>query len=297
VRVAVTGSSGLIGAALLPALRDAGHEVLVLVRREPRAPDEVGWDPAAGALAAERLRGLDAVVHLAGATIGRRWTAGRKREILESRTKPTRLLAEALAELEPRPRALVSASAIGFYGDRGDEQLSERSGRGEGFLAEVVEAWEAAAQPARDAGIRVVNLRQGLVLSRDGGALQRLLTPFRLGVGGRIGSGRQWWSWVAPADVVGAYLWALEAPDAAGAVNVTAPHPVTNAEFARALGRALRRPSALPLPAAAVRLLLGEMGEELLLASQRVLPVRLEESGYEFAAPELEDALEATLAR
>jgi uncharacterized protein (TIGR01777 family) len=294
VKVAVTGSSGLIGSALLVALGGAGHEPLRIVRREPTRPDETAWDPQARTIDAQSLAGVGAIVHLAGYNLGSRWTESRKRRILESRTLGTRLLAETAARLEPRPSVIVCASAVGFYGDRADEELTETSSRGDGFLADVVEAWEAAAQPARDAGIRVVHLRQGLVLSRRGGALQRLLLPFRLGLGGRVGSGDQWWSWVAIDDVMGAYLHALEHP-LSGAVNVVSPEPVRNREFVELLGRVLHRPTLAPFPSFAVRLLLGEMGEELLLSSQRALPVALEASGYEIRHRTLADALTSAL--
>jgi uncharacterized protein (TIGR01777 family) len=294
VKVAVTGSSGLIGSALLVALGGAGHEPLRIVRREPTRPDETAWDPQARTIDAQSLAGVGAIVHLAGYNLGSRWTESRKRRILESRTLGTRLLAETAARLEPRPSVIVCASAVGFYGDRADEELTETSSRGDGFLADVVEAWEAAAQPARDAGIRVVHLRQGLVLSRRGGALQRLLLPFRLGLGGRVGSGDQWWSWVAIDDVMGAYLHALEHP-LSGAVNMVSPEPVRNREFVELLGRVLHRPTLAPFPSFAVRLLLGEMGEELLLSSQRALPVALEASGYEIRHRTLADALTSAL--
>jgi uncharacterized protein len=294
VKVAVTGSSGLIGSALLVALGGAGHEPLRIVRREPTRPDETAWDPQARTIDAQSLAGVGAIVHLAGYNLGSRWTESRKRRILESRTLGTRLLAETAARLEPRPSVIVCASAVGFYGDRADEELTETSSRGDGFLADVVEAWEAAAQPARDAGIRVVHLRQGLVLFRRGGALQRLLLPFRLGLGGRVGSGDQWWSWVAIDDVMGAYLHALEHP-LSGAVNVVSPEPVRNREFVELLGRVLHRPTLAPFPSFAVRLLLGEMGEELLLSSQRALPVALEASGYEIRHRTLADALTSAL--
>lgn len=294
MKVAVTGSSGLIGSALLTALRGAGHESLRVVRHEPGEPDQVKWDPAAGTIDAAALAGVDAIVHLAGYNLGSRWTDSMKRRILESRTAGTRLIAETAARSEPKPSVIVCASAVGFYGNRGDDDLTEASPRGDGFLADVVEAWEAAAQPARDAGIRVVHLRQGLVLSRRGGALQRLLLPFRLGLGGRVGSGEQWWSWVAMDDVTGAYLHALEHP-VSGAVNLVAPELVRNREFVQTLGRALHRPALAPFPAFAVRLVLGEMGEELLLSSQRVLPVALEASGYEIRHRALADALAAVL--
>ena len=296
MRVAVTGSSGLIGSALLPALRRGGHEPTRIVRREPVAPDEVGWDPEAGTIDAHALAGAEAIVHLAGYNLGTRWTESKRRRILESRTESTRLLAVTASSLEPRPTVMVCASAVGLYGDRGDEVLTETSPRGEGFLSDVVEAWEAAAQPARDAGIRVVHLRQGLVLSRRGGALGRLLLPFRLGLGGKVGTGDQWWSWVALEDVTGAYLHALE-HSLSGPVNLVAPEPARNRDFVRALGRALHRPAVAPFPSFAVRMLLGEMGEELLLASQRVLPAALESGGYAIGQRTLPEALTSALAR
>lgn len=296
MRMAVTGSAGLIGSALVPALREAGHDVVRLVRREPTADDEAGWSPSAGVIQAERLAGVEAFVHLAGETIGQRWSERARHEILESRVAGTTLLAGATAALEPRPRVLVCASGIDYYGDRGDEELTEQSGQGAGFAAEVVAAWEGAADAAREAGIRVVHLRQGMVLSRRGGALARLLTPFRLGVGGRVGSGRQWWSWIALPDAVRVYEHAL-AGDLEGPVNVAAPGAVTNERFVKALGRALGRPAVFPLPAVAVKLAFGQMGEELLLGSKRVVPARLEASGFEFAAPDLETGLHAALER
>ena len=295
MHVAVTGASGLIGSALVPALRAGGHDVSTLVRREARAPDEIAWNPDAGTIDTGSLRGVEAVVHLAGENIGQRWTERARLEIMSSRVEGTTLLAEALASLEPRPRVLVSASGVGYYGDRGDEELTERSGQGAGFAAEVAAAWERAADPARAAGIRVVHLRQGIVLAGGGGALRRLLTPFRLGLGGRVGSGRQWWSWIALADVVRAYEHAL-AGDLEGPVNATAPAPVTNAEFTRALGRALGRPTPFPLPALAVRLAFGQMGKELLLGGQRALPERLLTSGFAFSTPGIDEALAAALA-
>jgi uncharacterized protein (TIGR01777 family) len=294
VRVAVTGSSGLIGTALLPALRGAGHEALRVVRRDPVEQGEVGWDPEVGTIDARGLTGVDAIVHLAGYNIGRRWTEARKRRILESRTKGTQLIAETAARLEPRPAVLVCASAFGFYGNRGDEVLTEASARGGGFLADVAEAWEAAAQPARDAGLRVVSMRHGLALTASGGALARLLLPFRLGLGGRSGSGEQWWSWIAMDDLTRAYLYVLDQP-LSGAVNVVAPEPLRNRDFVKELGRALRRPTVAPFPAFAVRTLLGEMGEELLLSSKRVHPAVLETSGFHFELRTLAAALAAIL--
>jgi uncharacterized protein (TIGR01777 family) len=295
MRIAVTGATGLIGSALVPVLRAADHEVVTLVRRTPAGPAEVAWDPIAGAVDDSGLAGVDAVVHLAGFNLGTRWTISKKRQIRDSRVNGTRLIAEAAARLTP-PATLVCASAIGFYGERGDEVLAEDAARGSGFLADVVAEWEAAADPARDAGVRVVHLRQGLVLAPGGGALARLLLPFRLGLGGPVGSGRQWWSWVAIDDVVRAYVHALEHP-LAGPVNVTAPEPVRNIDFVKALGRALHRPAFAPFPAIAVRALLGEMGEELLLTSQRVLPTRLEDDGFAFTHRSLDSALVSVLGR
>lgn len=293
MKLVLSGASGLIGSSLAPALRAAGHEVIALVRREPGA-GEVRWDPEAGSIDATALEGVDAIVHLAGENIGKRWTKETRRKVLESRVRGTRLVAEAAAGLERRPSALVCASAVGYYGDRGDEVLTEASARGEGFLADVVEAWEEAADPARAAGIRTVHLRQGIVLSRRGGALAQLLTPFRLGVGGRVGNGRQWWSWVGLDDVVAAYLFALDHP-IEGPVNVTAPGVVTNAEFTKALGRALHRPTVFPLPAFAIKALFGQMGEEMLLGGQRAQPASLDAAGFAFTAPDIDSALERAL--
>ena len=296
MRIAVAGASGLIGSALVPAFAAAGHDVLRLVRREPSAADEVFWDPALGTIDTAGLQGVEAAVGLNGATIGRRWTAARRQEILDSRVASTTLLATALASLEPRPRVLLCAGGVGIYGDRGDEILTEESELGSGFLAEVGRAWEAAADPARAAGIRVVNFRQGVVLSRRGGALERMLTPFRLGLGGRIGGGKQWLSWVATDDLVEGYTFALGRDDLAGPVDLTSPNPVSNRRFVEALGRALRRPTILPLPAFAVRMLFGEMGDAALLQGQRALPARLLDTGFEFRYPEIDAGIEQALA-
>jgi uncharacterized protein len=292
MRVAVAGASGLIGTALVPALRAAGHDVVRLVRRTPSAEDEVAWDPVAHTIDAGGLAGVDALVHLAGENIGRRWTSERRRRIRESRVEGTRLVAETAARLEPRP-VLLCPSAVGFYGQRGDEELTEASSPGEGFLTDVVQAWEAAADPARNAGARVVRFRQGMVLAKEGGALRRMLVPFKLGVGGRVGSGRQWWSWVVIDDVVAAYLYALEKP-LEGIYNLAAP-AVRNVDFVRALGAALHRPTVFPLPGVAVKLVWGEMGEEILLGGQRVIPQRLTEAGFAYAHPEIEGALQHVL--
>jgi len=293
MRVAVTGASGLIGSALVPVLREAKHEVLSLVRRTPTHADEAQWDPAAGTIDVDALQGVDAIVHLAGENIGQRWTETSRRRILDSRVQGTRLVAETAAALDPQP-ALLAASAMGFYGQQGDQEFTESSPRGQGFLADVVDAWERAAEVAREAGVRVVQFRQGLVLSKDGGALGRMLLPFRLGVGGRIGGGRQWWSWVAIDDLAAAYLFALERP-LDGLYNLAAPGVVRNADFVDALGNVLSRPTIFPLPGFAVRLAFGEMGEEMLLGGQRIDSERLRDEGFEFAYPELEGALEHVL--
>ena len=296
MKLVVSGASGLLGSALVPALEADGHEVFVLVRRSPQAAREIQWDPASGTIDAASLAGVEAAVTLNGSTIGRRWTAARRAEILASRVDSTRLLAETLARLAPRPAVLVSAGGVGIYGNRGDEILTEDSDLGGGFLSDVGRAWEQAAEPARAAGLRVVNLRQGVVLSRSGGILDRLRTPFRLGVGGRVGSGRQWWSWVALDDLVDAYRLAL-ASDLDGPFNLVSPNPVTNARFTRALGLALHRPTVFPFPAIAARTVFGEMGEEVLLGSQRALPARLLDAGFSFGYPDLDAALGRVLGK
>ena len=300
MRIAVTGSSGLIGTALSEALRQRGDRLQRIVRSASRttSDEDVVWDIEHGVLDGQRLEGADAVVHLAGENIASgRWTARRKERILQSRTGSTSLLARTLAGLHHKPRVLACASAIGIYGDRGDELLSEKSEPGTTFLARVCQQWEAAAQVAADAGIRLVHLRFGMVLSTEGGALPKMLTPFRLGLGGPIGNGRQFMSWVAIDDVVGAIEHVLDHDAVRGPVNIVAPQPVTNREFATVLGRVLRRPAVLPLPAPVVRLLMGEMADELLLASTRVVPGRLEQSGYTFRYDRLEAALRALLGR
>jgi uncharacterized protein (TIGR01777 family) len=298
VRVLVSGSSGLIGSALVARLRAEGHEVTPLVRRLPRS-GEAAWDPKEGTTDAPALEGHDAVVHLAGAGLGdHRWTQSYKAEILHSRKEGTSLLARSLAGLERPPKVLASGSAVGFYGDRGDETLTEESGPGAGFLAEVVRQWEAATAPAEEAGIRVVHLRTGVVQSPKGGALGKLLLPFRLGLGGRIGSGRQWLSWISIDDEVGAILHVLQHQELRGPVNLTAPNPVRYGDYAQALGKALGRPAVLPTPALALQLLLGrEMVREMLLSGQRVLPAKLQASGYQHRHPELDGALADLLRR
>ena len=301
MKVAITGATGLIGSALVPFLSSGGHEVVPLRRVSGRSGgdgDPPRWDPETGALSAAALDGLDAVVHLAGENIaGGRWTAARKARIRDSRVDGTRRLAEALAALPRPPRTLVAASAIGFYGDRGDDELDESSAPGHGFLPAVCQDWEAAAAPVREAGTRVVHLRIGIVMTPAGGALGQMLLPFRMGVGGVIGSGRQYMSWVALDDVLGGVLHALRSDDLAGAVNMVAPNAVTNREFTRTLGRVLRRPTILPMPAFGARLAFGEMADALLLASTRVEPARLTDSGFRFGHPGLEGALRHVLGR
>jgi uncharacterized protein (TIGR01777 family) len=295
--VLVSGPTGLIGSALIPALEERGHRVRRLTRSGGSAENTVWWDPSAGEIDTGRLDGVDAVVHLAGESIVGRWTRAKKARIRESRVRGTRLLAETLAGLPEPPAIMVSASASGYYGDRGNELLSEESAPGGNFLAGVCEEWEAAANPARQVGVRVVHPRFGIVLSTAGGALGTTLPIFRLGAGGKIGSGRQYWSWVVIDDVVGAILHALEEDSLNGPVNVTVPDPLTNAEYTRTLGHVLGRPTIFPLPAPAARVMLGQVADELLLASQRIEPVRLKETGYSYRYPELEGALRYLLGR
>lgn len=298
MRVLISGASGLVGTALLPALAAEGHETARLVRRGASEDHKtVRWDPGRGAIDVPALSGHDAVVHLAGESIIGRWTEAKKQRIRASRLTGTRVLAEALAKLTRPPKVLVSASAVGYYGNRGEEALTERSAGGRDFLADVCREWEAATAPAAAKGIRVVQLRLGIVLSPRGGALKAMLWPFRWGLGGVVGSGRQYWSWVALDDVVGVILQALTQETLQGPVNVTAPTPVTNREFTTVLGRVLQRPTIFPLPAFAARAVLGEMADALLLSSACVLPKKLQEAGYTFRWPALEAALRHVLAR
>ncbi len=295
--IALSGASGLLGSALRPVLTTAGWQVRPLVRRDAK-PGEVRWDPAAGTLDATALAGVSAAIHLAGESIAAgRWTEAKKAAIRSSRILGTRLLSESLARLPQRPEVLVSASAIGIYGDRGDALLSEDSPLGSDFLAEVGKEWEAATAPASDAGIRVVHLRLGIILARDGGALPRMARPFQLGAGGPIGSGRQWMSWIALDDAVRVVLEVLQNPGARGPFNAVAPEPVRNADFAARLGEVLHRPALVPVPAFALRLLFGEMADAALLASQRVVPARLNALGFVFRHPSLREALHAALDR
>lgn len=291
MRIVVSGSSGLVGSALVPFLRADGHEVAPLVRREA-ADNEIQWDPAKGEIDTAKLADYDAVVNLAGESVAEgRWTAAKKERIRKSRVDGTSLLCRTIAALAEKPSVLINASAIGYYGDRGDEELTEVSAAGDGFLANVCREWEAATQPAVDAGIRVVCLRIGVVLSTKGGALQKMLTPFRLGAGGRVGSGTQFWSWITLEDLVRAIHHVLVNQDVTGPVNAVSPQPVSNLQFTKSLGRVLRRPTIFPMPAAVARIVLGEMADGLLLASARVLPTNLCDSGYSFEDAELDGAL------
>jgi uncharacterized protein len=298
MNILVTGASGLIGSTLVPFLTTSGHSVTRLVRSQPKPGERaVHWEPMTGTIDVHALAGVEAVVHLAGENIAGRWTAAKKVKIRDSRVKGTQVLCEALNRLAPPPKVLVSASAIGYYGDRGEEILTEESAPGRGFLAEVCRAWEGATEPARQKGIRVVNLRMGIVLSPAGGALAKILPPFRAGLGGVLGNGRQYMSWIALDDAVGAIHHAIVTDSLQGPTNAVAPQAVTNQEFTKTLGKVLGRPTVVPLPAFAARLMFGEMADELLLASARVQPAKLLASGYSFRYPELEGALRHLLGR
>jgi uncharacterized protein len=290
MNILASGTSGPIGGSLLPALAGAGHHLTRLVRRQPTGADEIQWDPAKP-VSPETVSGYDAIIHLAGETIVGHWDAKKKQKIRDSRINSMRNLAQALAQAARKPRVLISASAIGYYGNRGDEMLTENSRPGSNFLATVCRDWEVETKPVAEAGIRTVQLRIGVMLSMAGGALKQMVTPFRFGLGGIIGNGKQYWSWVALEDVVGAVLHSLSHEGLSGPVNVVSPNPVTNIDFTRAIAQVVRRPALFPLPPFAVRLFFGQMGEELLLASARVLPTRLEASGYKFRYPELKPAL------
>jgi uncharacterized protein len=296
MRVAVTGASGLIGTALVPHLRSVGHEVVRLVRRPAAAPDEVTWDPKAGTVDLDALAGVDGVIHLAGAGVGdHRWTDDYKREILDSRVDGTHTIVNAMLALDPRPRVLVSASAIGWYGDTGDRIVDETAPAGSGFLADVVRAWEAAAGPAASAGIRVVHPRTGLVVAKSGGAWARMFPLFRLGVGGKLGPGSQYWSWISLRDEVCALQFLLEQDHLSGPVNLTGPDPQTNAEITRVMGTIMGRPTILPAPAFALKAVLGEFSSEV-LGSARVVPAVLEGAGFAFQDPTIESAIRTALA-
>jgi uncharacterized protein len=296
MRVAVTGASGLIGTALVPHLRSVGHEVVRLVRRPATSADEVTWDPKAGTVDLDALQGVDGVIHLAGAGVGDyRWTDDYKREILDSRLDGTHTIVSAMTQLDPRPRVLVSASAIGWYGDTGDQPVDESAPAGTGFLADVVRAWEAAASPAADAGIRVVHPRTGLVVASSGGAWARMFPLFKLGLGGKLGPGSQYWSWISLRDEVCALQFLLEQDHLSGPVNLTGPAPVTNAEVTSVMGSVLGRPTILPAPAFALKIVLGEFSSEV-LGSSRVVSAVLQESGFAFQDPTIEAAIRSALA-
>lgn len=296
MKILVSGSHGLVGSALVSSLASKGHEPFSLVRHAPDSETQVEWYPERGSLALSRLEGMDAVVHLAGESIASgRWSEEKKRRIRESRVKGTTVLSDALANLKHPPRTLISASAIGYYGNRGDELLTEESTPGNDFLASLCVEWERATDSAKEQGIRVVNARFGVILSADGGALKKMLTPFRMGVGGRVGSGKQWMSWIALADVIAGLEFVLTNDSLNRPVNFVAPNPVTNAEFTKTLGKVLSRPTIFPIPAFGVRLAFGEMADALLLSSQRVEPRQLAKSGYRFQFNDLDAALRHVL--
>lgn len=296
MRIIVSGSNGLVGKALIKALEAAGHDTYRLVRHAPNSEREIEWSPDRYSIAISRIEGFDAVYHLAGESIASgRWNEEKKRKIRESRARGTKLLADALANLSQPPKTLISASAIGYYGDRGDELLTESSPPGNDFLADVCVEWEKATEHARAKGVRVVNTRFGIILDKEGGALAKMLPPFRMGIGGRIGDGKQWMSWIALDDVIGGLQFVLSNETLNSAVNFVAPNPVTNAEFTKTLGSVLSRPTFFPIPEFGVRLAFGEMADALLLSSQRVEPSVLKTSGYSFRFSDLRTALNALL--
>jgi len=293
MRILITGANGLIGTALQRSFDEIGHELLLASRKEAKDSQHIQWDVEKGFSEPERLEGVDAVVHLAGESVfGLSWSDAKKKAIRDSRVDGTRSVVEAISKLKARPNVLVAASAIGFYGDRGDEEMTESSAAGDTFLAEVSKEWESEARRAEDAGIRTVLLRTGIILSKDGGALGTMLLPFKLGIGGVVGSGKQWMSWISIDDHIRVINYAIEYENVRGAVNSVSPNPVTNGEFTKTLGEVLYRPTILPLPSFAVNMVFGEMGDALLLASTRVVPKRLEDAGFEFKYPELKTAIE-----
>jgi uncharacterized protein len=295
--IAISGSSGLIGSALTRMFEQRGNEVRRLVRRPARDTNEISWDPQRGTIEAAKLEGVDAVINLAGENLAQRWTSSVKPRLRQSRITSTALLSRTIASLREKPSVFLSGSAIGYYGSRGNEVLDEQSSAGSDFLATICVDWEATTAPASDAGVRVANLRTGLVLSGDGGVLAKMLLPFRLGVGGRLGDGRQWMSWIGMADYVEAVGFLMRSTSPGGAFNLVAPNPVTNAEFASTLARVLRRPAFFPVPKAALKLVYGKMADETIFASQLVRPVRLLEAGFEFQCSTLEAALRHELSR
>ena len=297
MRILISGSHGLVGKALIKALETGGHEIYQLVRYAPHSENEIEWSPDRYSIAISRIEGFDAVYHLAGESIASgRWNDEKKKKIRESRTKGTKLLSDALANLAQPPKTLICASAIGYYGDRGEELLTETSPPGKGFLADVCVEWEKATDHAKEKGVRVVNTRFGIILDKEGGALAKMLPPFRMGIGGRIGDGKQWMSWIALDDVIGALQFTLTNNALTGPVNFVAANAVTNAEFTRTLGKVLSRPTFFPIPEFGVRFAFGEMADALLLSSQRVKPARLSDSGYQFTHSNLEGALRSILA-
>jgi uncharacterized protein (TIGR01777 family) len=292
MKILITGATGLIGTRLQATLREGGHDLLLASRKPPKDESFVQWDINEGFAEPARLEGIDAVIHLAGETLNGRWSDAKKKAIRESRVLGTRNIVDAISNLKQRPRVLVSSSAIGFYGDRGDDLMTETSPPGKGFLPEVCREWEAEARRAEDAGIRTVLLRAGIVLSKDGGALGTMLMPFKLGIGGVIGSGKQWMSWVSLDDHAAVVKYALENETIRGAVNSVSPNPVMNEEFTKTMGEVLYRPTFIPVPEFAVHLAFGEMGDTLLLDSTRVAPKRLDDAGFKFNFPDLKKALE-----
>ena len=288
--ILVAGASGLIGRALIPALANEGHRVLRLVRRQPRAADELRWNPAAHLFDERQLKEIDVIINLAGEPIDHRWTTSRRRRIRDSRVAGTDTIVEAIGRTG-RAITLINASAVGFYGDMGDRVLDETREHGRGFLAEICRQWEGAARRAEKYGARVVMMRSGIVLSSNGGALERMLLPFRFGVGGRLGNGRQWTSWIALDDMVRAIAWIIEHREIAGPVNMTSPNPVTNGQLARTIGRVMHRPALFPVPGFVLGMMFGEMADEMLLASQRVVPTVLLKSGFDFRSPTIDEAL------
>lgn len=293
MKVLITGASGLVGTALQKSFAEKGYDMLLASRSEPKSENEIQWDAKKGFAEPEKLEGIDAVVHLAGESVnGLRWTDEKKKAIRDSRVLGTRNVVEAISKLKSKPKVFVSSSAIGFYGERGDEELTESSNVGSGFLADVSREWEAESRRAEDAGIRTVLLRTGIVLSKDGGALGTMLLPFKLGVGGVIGGGKQWMSWISLDDHIAAINFVLENENIRGAVNAVSPHAVTNEEFTKTMGDVLYRPTFIPLPEFAVSMIFGEMGDALLLASTKVMPKRLEDAGFEFEYPHIKEAIE-----
>lgn len=292
MKVLITGASGLIGQELQKSFAEKGYEMLLASRKERTDDQHIQWSTEDGFAEPEKLEGIDAVIHLAGENVsGLRWTDEKKKAIRDSRVLGTRNVVDAISKLKQKPKVFVAASAIGFYGERGDEEVTESSAIGDNFLASVSREWEAESRRAEDAGIRTVLLRTGIVLSKDGGALGTMLTPFKLGVGGVVGSGKQWMSWISMDDEIAVINFAIENENLRGAVNAVSPNPVTNQEFTKTLGEVLYRPTFLPLPEFAVSMVFGEMGDALLLASTKVLPKRLEEAGFEFKYPELKAAI------